>query len=63
MLEVSFFYSNRKQSIDVSPDDKRLSPPIDTCNARGVTSALLAFAEMGEEVGVWASGIRTHSSQ
>lgn len=27
----------------VSPDDKRSTPPIGTCNARGVTGALPEF--------------------
>ena len=45
----SFFYGDpsalllRYKRVDGSPDGKRLPPPTDARNTRGVTSALMAF--------------------
>lgn len=52
---------------DISSNGKRLPPPIDICNTRGIISASSALEGWGggwrEGLGIWASSILTHSVQ
>lgn len=55
------FYRIGGKRTNLSPDGKRLPPPVDIHNIRGVAGFWGVRRGIGGGVRVWASGINTHS--